>query len=140
MKVLTKNTDYAIRALMMLAKNRVDYISSRQIAEAQNIPYQFLRRIIQKLSKEDIVKSKEGSGGGVKLSTDPSTIKVVEVIEIFQGEIELSACMFRGEICANRQSCVLRNEIKRIENLVINEFEKLTIQKLAEKSEGREMN
>ncbi len=135
MKLLTKNTDYAIRALMVLAENRERYISARVISDIQGIPYQFLRRILQTLSKQGVVKSKEGPGGGVKLATDPSTIKVVDVIEVFQGEIELSACMFRDTLCANRRTCVLRSEIKRIESLVTGEFEKLTIQKLVDGSE-----
>lgn len=137
MKVLTKNTDYAIRALMVLAENRESYVSSREISEIQDIPYQFLRRIIQALVKEGLVKSKEGSGGGVKLAADPSMIRIVEVIRIFQGEIELSACMFRDKLCANRRTCVLRSEIKRIESLVTREFEKLTIQKLIRRSEEK---
>jgi Rrf2 family protein len=133
-KVLTKDTDYAIRALMVLAQNRDRYVSSRKISETQEIPYQFLRRIVQKLAKEGLVEAKEGKGGGVKLAAHPSKIRVVEVIRIFQGDIELSACMFKGNICANRQICVLRSEIKRIESLVTREFEKLTIQKLVARS------
>lgn len=134
MKVLTKNTDYAIRALMTLAQHQGEYLSSREIAAAQDIPYQYLRRIMQVLVKKNYVASKEGSGGGVRLVADPAKIKIVDIIEMFQGAIELSTCMFRGHICANRKTCVLRNEIKRIERLVTTEFEKLTIRKLVDKS------
>ena len=51
MKVLTKNTDYAIRALMVLAKDRNNFLSAKKISIGQNIPYQFLRRILQGLIK-----------------------------------------------------------------------------------------
>jgi Rrf2 family protein len=138
MKVLTKHTDYAIRALIALAENRGDYHSSREISEVQSIPYQFLRRILQKLAREGIVESKEGAGGGVKLAVHPSRIRVVDIIKIFQGDIELSACMFRDTICENRRTCVLRKEIKRIEKMVTREFAKLTIQKLVERSKSGE--
>lgn len=75
------------------------------------------------------------SGGGATLAVHPSRIKIVDIVRIFQGEIELSACMFGGKICPNRRTCVLRKEIKRIDRLVTREFEKLTIQKLAKKTE-----
>jgi Rrf2 family protein len=136
MKVLTKHTDYAIRALIVLAENRSDCVSAREISEIQSIPYQFLRCILQKLVREGLVESKAGAGGGVKLAVHPSRIKVAEVIRIFQGEIELLACMFRDTICANRRTCILRRETKRIERMVEKEFAKLTIQKLVERSEA----
>ena len=104
MKVLTKNTDYAVRALTSLAKSRKAFESAREIADNQKIPYQFLRRILQKLIHADLIASKEGFGGGVKLKVKPSKIKVSDIINIFQGSIELSECMFRQETCCNRQT------------------------------------
>jgi Rrf2 family protein len=133
MKLLTKNTDYAIRALMALAMSDETYISSRKIAETQKLPYQYLRTIIQELIRKELVISKEGVNGGIKLKKDPRTIRIVDIIHIFQGEIELSDCMFRTKICENRQVCVLRSEIKRIEANVQNEFRELTIQALVDK-------
>jgi Rrf2 family protein len=133
MKVITKHTDYAVRALISLSLDKDTYLSSREMAETEGIPYQFLRRILQQLTKSGLVESKEGTGGGMKLAIDPSEIRIIDIIKIFQGEIELSECMFRKMICANRATCALRREIKRIENLVKTEFEQLTIGTLMEK-------
>ena len=132
MKLLTKNTDYAVRALVGLAMSREGYVSARQMSREQSIPYQYLRRILQELIRNGLAESKEGANGGVKLTAEPGKISIVDVINIFQGQIELSDCMFRKNICANRQSCVLRKEIKNIENIVTQEFGKLTIQTLVD--------
>ncbi len=136
MKVITKRTDYAIRALLVLAANRDGFISAKRISQLEKIPHQFLRGVLQRLVGSGIVESKEGFGGGVKLSKDPAEVKVIEIIRIFQGEIEFSPCIFRGIECPNRQTCVLRSEIKRIESLVEKEFEELTIKKLSAKTVG----
>ena len=40
MKLITKNTDYAIRALMVLAKHKGEYVSAREIAGEEKLPYQ----------------------------------------------------------------------------------------------------
>lgn len=130
MKVLTKNTDYAIRALLFLGARKGEYVSARQIAGDQDIPYQFLRRILRELGKHGLVSSREGMQGGVKIDRDPETIGVREVIEIFQGRIELSECMFRKQLCSNRANCVLRHEIMRIEQMVNHEFGRITIGKM----------
>ncbi|NEX14852.1 MAG: Rrf2 family transcriptional regulator [Prosthecochloris sp.] len=130
MKVLTKNTDYAIRALLVLGTHEGEYVSARQISQQQGIPYQFLRRILQELNKNGLTTSREGAHGGVRLEKNPDAIRVRDVIEIFQGKVELSECMFRKQICANRASCVLRHEIMRIEEIVSREFGQITLGKL----------
>ncbi|RNA64901.1 Rrf2 family transcriptional regulator [Prosthecochloris sp. ZM_2] len=127
MQLLTKHTDYAIRALLTLAGHPDDYLSARRIAEEQQIPYQFLRGLLQELARAGFVSSREGAGGGVKLEKAPESISVREVIELFQGRVELSECMFRKQLCANRSNCVLRHQIMRIERLVSEEFDKVTI-------------
>ncbi|MBV5304608.1 MAG: Rrf2 family transcriptional regulator, partial [Chlorobium sp.] len=77
--------------------------------------------------------SKEGVQGGFMMEKDPDDIGVRQLIEIFQGRVQVSECMFRKQICANRSRCVLRHEIMRIEQVVNNEFEQVTIGKLLRK-------
>ena len=127
MKLLTKNTDYAIRALFVLAKNKDGYLSVRDIAKQQKIPYEYLRKILRVLIKEKLVESKKGGGGGFHIKTKPENVSIIDVIKVFQGDIELSDCMFRNRICENRKSCVLRKNIKRIEKVVEKEFKGITI-------------
>ncbi|HWR01142.1 MAG TPA: Rrf2 family transcriptional regulator [Chlorobaculum sp.] len=130
MKVLTKHTDYAVRALISLGMKSDSWVSAKTVSEEQAIPYQFLRRILQELIRSGLVESREGAGGGVKLSKNPDSIRVKDVIEIFQGKVQVSECMFRKQLCSNRADCVLRHEIMRIEQLVNDEFSKVTIGKL----------
>ncbi|MFC1643707.1 RrF2 family transcriptional regulator [Candidatus Omnitrophota bacterium] len=127
MKLLTKNTDYAIRALLVLAGNPNTYISARDIAKQQKIPYQYLRKILQEVINKSLVESKEGGKGGFKIKIPPAGIKVVDLINIFQGDIQFSECMFRKKICHNRATCVLRKNMQKIESLVIKEFRGITI-------------
>ena len=130
MKVLNKETDYAVRALISLGMKADGWVSAKAISGEQAIPYQFLRRILQELIRSGLVESKEGAGGGVRLGKNPAEIGVAEVIEIFQGKVQISECMFRKQLCSNRANCVLRHEIMRIERMVNEEFSKVTIGKL----------
>jgi Rrf2 family protein len=130
MKVLNKHTDYAVRALIALGMKPGAVLSARVLSEELAIPYQFLRRILQDLMKNGLVTSKEGAGGGVFLAKEPEGIAIREVIEIFQGHVQVSECMFRKQLCSNRANCVLRHEIMRIEKMVNDEFSKVSIGKL----------
>ncbi len=133
MKLLTKNSDYAVRALIVLAGNKTTFLSAREIAKQQDIPYQFLRRILQKLIRKKLVVSKEGGSGGFKINANPKDMSIVDIIRIFQGNVQLAECMFRREICTNRPTCVLRKEIKRVEKIVEKEFSGITLARLLKK-------
>ena len=130
MKLLTKNSDYAVRALIVLAGNKTTFLSAREIAKQQDIPYQFLRRILQKLIRKKLVVSKEGGSGGFKINANPKDMSIVDIIRIFQGNVQLAECMFRRKICTNRSTCVLRKEIKRVEKIVEKEFSGITLARL----------
>ncbi len=130
MKLLTKNTDYAVRALLHLSRNGHGFISSREISREERIPLPYLRRILQKLREEDLITAREGAGGGVKMNREPGDIRLNHLIEIFQGRMTLLDCVFRGEICFNVKTCPLRRRIKKIENTVTEELEGVTIASL----------
>ena len=63
MKLITKNTDYAVRALIYLTRTGEQFVPSREIAEKEGIPLTFLRRIIQELAREGLLETREGRRG-----------------------------------------------------------------------------
>ena len=132
MKLLTKNTDYATRALLHLAKHQGDWIPSRRIAETEGIPLTFVRQILGVLVREGLVRSREGAEGGLQLCKDPAQVPLLEVIRLFQGEVEIAACLFHHEICPNRATCVLRRRIEVIRRAVEEQFGAITLASLLE--------
>ncbi|MBN2484036.1 MAG: Rrf2 family transcriptional regulator [Candidatus Omnitrophica bacterium] len=137
MKLITKNTDYAVRALLVLGGHPQEYISARQVALEQLIPYQYVRKLLRKLMHYDLVVSRDGAGGGFTLKSSPSKIKLADIIRIFQGDIQLSECMFRKKICPQRSRCVLRTHIMSIERLVEKEFNGITLESMLKELKGK---
>ena len=135
MKLITKETDYAIRAVMRLAVTGSDYLSSRDLADNEEIPLHFLRRILQTLIKAGLVESKEGVSGGVRLKASPERIHLSDVMRVFQGDIRLSECVFRKRICSNRDKCVIRRRIREVEDMVAEQFGSITIADLLQDQE-----
>jgi Rrf2 family protein len=127
MRLITKETDYAIRAVMQLARRPGAFVSSAEMAATEKIPLQFLRRILQKLLRAGLITSREGVAGGVTLRCSPERIQLLDIMQVFQGQVELSDCMFRRQICANRGTCVLRRRIRSIEEKLTDEFAGISI-------------
>ena len=137
MKLLTKDADYAIRALMYLAKNKGRFVSSKEIAQAERIPLYYVRRILQKLVQSKVIRSKEGVGGGLEILRNPYEIYLADMIRLFRGDIRISECMFRKKICPNRAGCVVRKRIQGIEKKIIEEFEQISIGNLLDDIGGK---
>jgi Rrf2 family transcriptional regulator, cysteine metabolism repressor len=130
MKLLTKQTDYAVRALLHIAMTHPNILSSRVISEENDIPLSFLRQIIKQLKAQGILSSRKGKMGGVYLLRNPEDISLEELVTIFQGPIRLTECLFRKTLCPNRPTCVLRSRLKKVEEKVKEEFSQITLEVL----------
>jgi Rrf2 family protein len=136
MRLITKETDYAIRAVMSLARSPGRFVSSGEISTRDGIPLQFLRRILQRLLKARLLTSREGVGGGVRLRVSPEKIRVSDIMSVFQGRVALAECMFRKRLCANRGTCVLRARITEIERNLAAQFAGVSIADLLREADS----
>lgn len=96
---ITRQADYATRAVLYLAQCRKDErISTSQIAQEQKIPPSFLAKIISQLSIAGLLNTSRGAHGGIALARDPSQITLLEVVEAIDGRIQLNAGIERSGI------------------------------------------
>ena len=130
MKLITKDTDYAIRALVFMGEKEKNIFNVRNLSEELKISHQFLRRLLQVLSKNRILRSVKGKGGGFSLNKKPGEIFLSELVGIFQVKMELKNCMVKDERCPNFQSCLLSRKLDRIEQIIEKEIGNLSIENL----------
>ena len=131
MKVFRKDADYAVRTLIYLAmQGGAEYVSATSLSKQLGLPTNFLRRVCSTLIKAEILETREGKSGGVRLVKSPADVTVLQLIELFDGKPELSDCTFRKKLCPNRKTCVLRKRILGIEDIVNRKFAAITIQTL----------
>lgn len=126
MKLITRDTDYAIRALCIIAKKN-DLVSVNEVCKETGVPKPFLRKILQVLNKKGILHSYKGQFGGFKLSKPKEKIRLLEIMEIFQGSTDINNCFLKKVICPNLKICPLRKRIEKIRNYIHDEFEDVTI-------------
>ncbi|MCG9480167.1 MAG: Rrf2 family transcriptional regulator [Actinomycetia bacterium] len=132
MKLITRDTDYAIRALVYMAKHSNQDHTVKQLAEILDIPQPFLRKILQQLANGNILDSTRGKGGGFSLARPAEDIYLLDIMDIFQGKFELLQCIFNKDICGNIKDCLLRKKIMSIKNYVQKQLENITIKQLIE--------
>ncbi|MEW6101502.1 MAG: Rrf2 family transcriptional regulator [Candidatus Omnitrophota bacterium] len=130
MKLITRETDYAVRALVFIAKEKKRIVSVTELVKALKIPRPFLRKLLQVLNREGVLRSYKGNKGGFLLARSASNIFLTDLMKIFQGPLELNECIFKKKICPNRGDCILRNKVGSIERRVISELGNIAINNL----------
>jgi Rrf2 family protein len=84
---ISAKADYAVRAAAELASAGEDPVKGEKIAEAQDIPLQFLEHILLELKHARLVRARRGARGGYWLAKPPEEIKLADVIRAVEGPL-----------------------------------------------------
>jgi Rrf2 family protein len=127
MKLITRNTDYALRAACYIAAQRQRTVSVPELVTKLHIPRHFLRKILQTLNQHNILLSHKGAGGGFVLARPADKIFLLDLIRVFQGGLKINECMFKKSPCPNVKICALRKRIIKIEEFAYSQFKRVTL-------------
>jgi Rrf2 family protein len=132
MDIVRRNTDYALRAMVNLARNHENGpVSSKTISEKEDVPYQLLCKLMQKLNNAGLVTSFMGPKGGFGLGREPSKINILEVIETIQKPISVNRCLLSGDICPRQNHCPVRPKLLDLQEYIGKYLSKITLAELA---------
>jgi len=87
---ISARTDYAIRALLMLAQEAQSEggpVSVESLARQQTLPRKFLEAILADLRRGGIVVSHRGSGGGYTLTRTADQISLGDIFRVVDGPL-----------------------------------------------------
>jgi len=131
MDILRRNTDYALRAMVNLARHyRNGSAPTRTLAAQENIPYQLACKLMQKLQSARLVASYMGPKGGFRLSRKPSLINLLDVIEAIQGPIRLNRCLLGRNVCVRQKSCPVRAKLAELQQSMNSHLGAITLDEL----------
>ena len=132
MMQLTMTGEYAVRAMVHLAGvPSGGIVQITDIAREWDIPESFLRKIIAKLSRAELVESRRGNGGGVLLAQDPNTLTLLDVIEAVEGKIALNKCMIAPGTCHRDPWCKVHRVWCKAQMLLRDTLSSSTLAQLA---------
>jgi Rrf2 family protein len=84
---VSAKADYAVRAAAELAAAEEGPIKGERLADAQEIPLQFLEHILLELKHAGIVRARRGAKGGYWLARAADDITIAEVVRAVEGPI-----------------------------------------------------
>lgn len=129
MKV-SNRTDYALRALFTLVEcGQETLVSTRRLAEQNDIPKKFLEQILVELKSKGWIESVTGKHGGYRLAKPASAITMGEVIRHFDGSLAPIACVSSTsyKCCSQESMCRFRRLFLDARNYVTELMDQATL-------------
>lgn len=131
---ISKSVEYSLLALNYISENEDSAnLSSRKIANELNIPYDLIAKLLQKLVKNNIVKSQQGKNGGYTLLVSPKDLSIYKIIDALGENVQLTNCTFENaniENCGRINDCCIRSPFWNLQNRINDIFRTTTLHEL----------
>lgn len=129
---LTKRGDYAVRAMLALARGSDNgLLSARRIADAMAIPVRFLPQVLADLQRSALVEAQPGRSGGYRLAKPAASITLLDVIEAVEGDSRRRTCVLRGGPCGVDGHCDVHDAFFRGQAAMLGVLEATSLASLA---------
>ena len=132
--MFSKTCEYGIRATIFIASE--SYQNNRaglkDIAKKIDSPEAFTAKILQILSKDNIINSIKGVGGGFEIPREKmSQIKLSQIVTALEGDRVFTGCGLGLSNCSETHPCPMHEKFKAIRNELAFMLENTNLEELA---------
>ena len=90
--MISQTSEYALRTIVFLASRDGNSATTRQIADATQVPVGYLAKVLHALSRAGLVKSQRGPHGGSVLAIEPAKLSVYDVVQAVDSVPRIRTC------------------------------------------------
>ncbi len=119
---LSKTTSYSLNVLSFMSQNSEEVCSATYLHEKLNIPHQYLRQLLTKLSKSGFIHSTRGRNGGFVFSKEISEIYIADIIGSVEGLESFNKCILGFTDCPFDCKCSMHDFWEKTRSDIIKEL------------------
>ena len=133
--MLSSSSKYAINAVLYLAVHTHEHhkLRAKEVAEAIKLPPPFLAKLLQSLSRENIVSSTKGPRGGFYLTPEEQERRLIEVVKAIDGVEKIEECVLGLKRCSSEKPCPVHFSVQPLKQQFLRELEENSIATFADK-------
>lgn len=133
---LSKSCIYGLRASVFLAAKKSDgYINIREISNELNISFHFLTKVLQQLTRAQILESYKGPNGGIKLARPADKITFMDVVFAIDTDHAFTECILGLPGCGELKPCPMHDQWSKLKEQLLGMMEQSTLRELAERND-----
>ena len=103
----------ALHSMVLLAVDEERVLSTPEMATCLDVSEAHLSKVLQRLSREGLVRSVRGPRGGFVVGRAGEEITLLEVYEAIEGPLGPSKCLFGTPICSG-EKCILGGALESV--------------------------
>lgn len=137
--MLSKTCEYAIRAMIFIAQKSKDgyKVGIKDIARGIDAPEHFIAKILQDLSRKQVVQSLKGPTGGFYLDDRSLKRSLADIVKVVDGDSLFVGCGLGLKQCNESKPCPIHFEFKKIRKEIQVMLEKAEIGKFTDQLDKR---
>ena len=126
---LTRHTDFSLRVLIYLSLNKSEtLITINEISEHFEILKNHLTKVVNHLAQKGYIETIRGKNGGIRLAMAPSKIKLGDVVQSMEMNMEVVDCA--KPLCPLINNCKLKHILNEAKQSFLNTLNIYTIEDL----------
>lgn len=132
--MFSKACEYGIRASIFIAtkSSKGIRVGIKDVAKEIDSPEPFTAKIMQILTKNKIIHSAKGVGGGFEVSNEAlKSIKLINIVDAIDGDTIYKGCGIGLKECSETHPCPVHNEFKKIRELLLAMLTTTTLEELS---------
>lgn len=136
--MFSKTCEYAIRASIYIAdQSRIgNRVGIKEIANSIGSPEAFTGKILQQLSKAQIIDSTKGPSGGFSINTKKlSSLNLSHIVNAIDGDSIYKGCGLGLSECSELKPCPVHHKFKKVRNELKNMLENTSVLELSKNLE-----
>lgn len=114
---MSKFTDYGVLVLNAMAEVGALRLSTEDLANNTQLSVATVRKVMKTLVDHGFVLAQRGAGGGYRLARAASQIRILDIVEAFEGPIMIADCVDVDYEC-EVPNCTLVNHWSGINKLL----------------------
>ena len=91
-KLFSQTVEYALRAIVHLARQPNALQTTAQISKATQVPAPYLSKVLQTLARDGLVSVRRGVNGGFLLGKSPDQLTIYEVVQCVDPIRRIHSC------------------------------------------------
>ena len=129
---------YAIRVLLDLAEHRGEaFTPMKEGARRQEISLKYLEKIMPLLSKANMVEGQHGKGGGYRLTMEPESYRIGDILRLTEVDLAPVACLSApSNTCPRAPYCRTLPMWQKYYEMTLSYFDGITIRDLMQVESG----
>ncbi len=115
--LFSRQCEYALQAVLYLAlKEEGVRVTIKEMTGELGIPYHFLGKIMQELTRKGLLVSEKGPHGGFALATPASEITLFHIVDAIDGADFTRTCVMGFPECSGEHPCAVHAQWEGLRN------------------------